>query len=535
MGGAVAKGAREQLLGALKSLEGDALRLFRGKLREFPVKQGFDRIPEEKLQEASPVELSDLLLDYYSAEYAVEVTAEVLSAINCPRQAEKLLEATGNEYQEDPWENGVCGLCYREEDPPEKIKPQVLDGPEGSHQSYRLCSPGPGSLHCSFTNLRFEVKAAVTIMYECASWHKHQQSLSARQLIAAGPLLNIQADPAEVVTAVHFPHFLCLAGRDSSQVHIAHFVEEELSLEKPDHVGPSHVVWTNPRFSPCGVVLRKSFFKRKIKVHAVALLYQVLGTSTPKFHLYLLPNDCSVRKAVHDYERTCHAQRVSKPAGTHKPLTLGAHFFVQRLKDLTISPKEVELRYLDAEMEQQYLELYSEQMPDRLELSLMEKKKGEPVWEACVRQEELIQDPAWHRGEGVSDCEKIKGSVSETQPSVSPEPHFIELHREQLIQRTSTVEGILDMLYGTVLSDEQYQKISSKETNHEKMRELYKLVPSWNLSCKEMLYKALKMKNPHLRGQTSGLRDQAGFIAMWFSISLSFGFLEEVRWHLGST
>lgn len=93
MGAAVAKGAREQLLGALKSLEGDALRLFRGKLREFPVRQGFDRIPPEKLQEASPVELSDLLLDYYSAEYAVEVTAELLSAINCPRQAEELLEA----------------------------------------------------------------------------------------------------------------------------------------------------------------------------------------------------------------------------------------------------------------------------------------------------------------------------------------------------------------------------------------------------------------------------------------------------------
>lgn len=43
-------------------------------------------------------------------------------------------------------------------------------------------------------------------------------------------------------------------------------------------------------------------------------------------------------------------------------------------------------------MEQQYLELYAEQMPDRLELSLMEKKKGELVWEACVRRGELWLD-----------------------------------------------------------------------------------------------------------------------------------------------
>ncbi|XP_066485328.1 NACHT, LRR and PYD domains-containing protein 1b allele 5-like [Tiliqua scincoides] len=510
MGGAVAKGAREQLVGALKSLEGEALQLFRRKLRDLPVQEGFAPIPEQRLQEASAVELSDLLLDHYSSDYALEVTAELLHAINCPRQAQRLREvAAGSEYQEDPWEdpweNGMCNLCCREENPPEKIRPQVLCRPQGSHQTYRLCSTGAGFLHCCFTKLQFEVKSAVTITYECESWHKHQQSLSALQLTAAGPLLNVHADPIEAVTAVYFPHFLCLAGKDSSQVHIAHFVEEEMSLEKPDSVGPSHVVWSNPRFSPCGVVLRKSFFKRKIKVHAVTLLYQVPGTSTPKFHLYLLPNDSSVRKAVHDYERTCHSQRVSKPSGTHKPLTLGSHFFVQRLKDLTISPKELELRYLDAEMEQQYLELYAEHMPDRLELSLMEKKKGELVWEACVRREELIQSPESQGRRDVSGCENIKDPGSETRPSVPLGPHFIELHREQLIQRTTTVEGVLDMLYETVLNDEQYQKISSKETNHEKMRELYKLVPSWNLSCKDMLYKALQMKNPYLIQDLGGV------------------------------
>ncbi|CAI5791016.1 apoptosis-associated speck containing a CARD [Podarcis lilfordi] len=87
---------------------------------------------------------------------------------------------------------------------------------------------------------------------------------------------------------------------------------------------------------------------------------------------------------------------------------------------------------------------------------------------------------------------------NETQPPAPPEQHFIERHREALIQRTATVEGILDVLLGDVLDDEQYQKISAKSTSQEKMRELYRLLPSWNQACKDKLYEALEMKNRFL-------------------------------------
>ncbi|XP_034275692.1 apoptosis-associated speck-like protein containing a CARD [Pantherophis guttatus] len=84
------------------------------------------------------------------------------------------------------------------------------------------------------------------------------------------------------------------------------------------------------------------------------------------------------------------------------------------------------------------------------------------------------------------------------QPSSSPQQHFIDQFREQLIQRTATVEQVLDKLHGSILNEEQYQKICSQETNQAKMRELYKLVPGWNHLCKDQLYNALKAINPYL-------------------------------------
>uniref|UniRef100_A0A670JHD3 CARD domain-containing protein n=1 Tax=Podarcis muralis TaxID=64176 RepID=A0A670JHD3_PODMU len=98
----------------------------------------------------------------------------------------------------------------------------------------------------------------------------------------------------------------------------------------------------------------------------------------------------------------------------------------------------------------------------------------------------------------VLKCQKPGSKCSGPLFPNSSNVHFIERHREALIQRTIPVEPVLDSLHDSVLSEEQYQKITAKETNPDKMRELYKLVPSWDLQCKNKLYEALKAKNPHL-------------------------------------
>ncbi|XP_061444314.1 uncharacterized protein LOC133365898 [Rhineura floridana] len=433
----------------------------------------------------------------------------------CPDSIQTLLFALYEEgrsvMMEDPTDYGESVLCFQcpTEDLPEQIIPEVVWDSQKSQETYRLCPTEAGSFLCCYTDLIFEVSRAVTITYHFDSWRNHLSRWDTWKSVA-GPLLNIHAHPEEAVAAVHFPHFLCLAGEDSSEVYIAHFVEGGMSLEKPDRVGPFHAVLKTPSFSPRGVIFKKSWFKRKIKVHAVALLYQELEILVPKFHLYLLPNDSSLRKAVDEHEGKCPSWRMEKPPVTLKPLTVGSRFFVQTLDGVRICPKELEFQYLHADMMQQYLELYAEHMQDGLELNVIEKNKYQLIWEAYVRRDEL-KSPVLHPAQGASGhtqtaalCFSTTSGTCEANPSGSSDLHFIDQHREQLIQRTSNVEGVLDLLCGTILDEEQYQKISLRGTNPEKMRELYRLVPSWNRACKEKLYRALKTKNPFLIADLEG-------------------------------
>ncbi|XP_030418411.1 apoptosis-associated speck-like protein containing a CARD isoform X2 [Gopherus evgoodei] len=94
------------------------------------------------------------------------------------------------------------------------------------------------------------------------------------------------------------------------------------------------------------------------------------------------------------------------------------------------------------------------------------------------------------------------GKGQQLEPSDSAtgkeEEHFVDRYRVQLIERTTPVEPILDLLHATVLDNEQYQTIRSGSTSQEKMRKLYQLMPSWNKKCKDQFYEALKAKNRFL-------------------------------------
>lgn len=76
--------------------------------------------------------------------------------------------------------------------------------------------------------------------------------------------------------------------------------------------------------------------------------------------------------------------------------------------------------------------------------------------------------------------------------------HFMDQHRAALIARVTDVDGVLDALYGRVLTEEQYQAVRAETTNPAKMRKLFSFAPAWNLTCKDLLLHALKETQPYL-------------------------------------
>lgn len=74
----------------------------------------------------------------------------------------------------------------------------------------------------------------------------------------------------------------------------------------------------------------------------------------------------------------------------------------------------------------------------------------------------------------------------------------MDQHRAALIARVTVVDGVLDALYGKVLTEEQYQAVRAERTSSDKMRKLFSFSPAWNMTCKDLLLQALRDTQPYL-------------------------------------
>ncbi|KAM9056943.1 apoptosis-associated speck-like protein containing a CARD isoform 1-T1 [Megaptera novaeangliae] len=84
------------------------------------------------------------------------------------------------------------------------------------------------------------------------------------------------------------------------------------------------------------------------------------------------------------------------------------------------------------------------------------------------------------------------------QTAAKPTLHFVDQHRAALIARVTDVDGVLDALYGKVLTEEQHQAVRAERTSPTKMRTLFSFAPAWNLTCKDLLLQALRDTQPYL-------------------------------------
>nr|XP_008533838.1 PREDICTED: NACHT, LRR and PYD domains-containing protein 1 isoform X1 [Equus przewalskii] len=356
---------------------------------------------------------------------------------------------------------------------------------------YRVHLPMAGSYRWPNTGLHFVVRGPVTIEIEFCAWGQFlDRTVPQHSWMVVGPLFDIKAEPG-AVAAVYLPHFVVLQGAhvDISLFQVAHFKEEGMLLEKPARVEPCYAVLENPSFSPVGVLLRMIHAALPfIPVTSTVLLYYHFQPEEVTFHLYLIPNDCTIRKAIDDEEKKFQFVRIHKPPPL-TPLYVGSRYTVSGSKKLEIIPKELELCYRSPGESQLFSEFYIDHFGTGIKLQMRDKKDGTVVWEALVKRGDLRLTAT-----PVPPALKVSPSHGLAPASL----HFVDRYREQLVARVTSVDPVLDKLHGLVLSEEQYEKVRAEATTPSQMHKLFSFSKSWDWACKDKFYQALKETHPHL-------------------------------------
>ncbi|XP_060060184.1 NACHT, LRR and PYD domains-containing protein 1 isoform X2 [Erinaceus europaeus] len=350
---------------------------------------------------------------------------------------------------------------------------------------YRVHFPDAGSYHWPSTGLHFVLRRPVTIEIEFCDWKQFLDRIVPQQSwMVAGPLFDIRTDPG-AVEAVYLPHFVSQQGEpvDISQFHVAHFKEEGMVLEQPARVEPCYTVLENPSFSPIGVLLKiLSVALSFIPINSIVLLYHHIHLEEITFHLYLIPSDCSIRKAIDDEEKKFQFVRLHKPPPL-TPLYMGSRYTVSGSQKMEIIPQELELCYRSCGEAQLFSEIYVGHSESGIRLHITNKKDSTVVWEALVKPGDLT--PA--------------GTEASPVPTGAPALlHFVDQCQEQLVARVTSVDPVLDKLLGSVIDDEQYETVRAEATKPSQMRRLFRFSRSWDWACKDLLYQALKETHPHL-------------------------------------
>ncbi|XP_030015112.1 apoptosis-associated speck-like protein containing a CARD [Sphaeramia orbicularis] len=96
---------------------------------------------------------------------------------------------------------------------------------------------------------------------------------------------------------------------------------------------------------------------------------------------------------------------------------------------------------------------------------------------------------------------KARGAsgAASSEPDRAGDEHFIDKHRNELIDRVSNIDGILDdLLQAGVIKQEMYDKIRARSTTQDMMRDLYSGPLKAGEASKDILYNSLKKNEKYL-------------------------------------
>ncbi|XP_077116857.1 NACHT, LRR and PYD domains-containing protein 1a-like [Ranitomeya variabilis] len=400
-------------------------------------------------------------------------------------------------YTEMTEDDIVCKLCNKlNQDPVEVITPIIIGG------TYRLSMNYPGLFRCSESGIQFRVKQPVTLEYEVDSWSNYTeilQNLLTRYEII-GPLYNIKSNvEANVVSEVFLPHCLCLGGfeEDKSLIQCFHYKHDNITLETPSRIEAMYAVLENPTFSCHGVILSSWNRLMRKPCHGMVLLFcnTIIKDNQNhmyRLHLYLLPRIRTLVKEVERDKQQFSFKRIPKPPQT-KSVYPKKEYKINGPEIASVNPKSLLFESCPPEI-YSYTEIKMEGEANTVvNVSILPVDEDDTVWETEVSAEEMLN---------------VTSSIS--RPGISRSHssqcvHFLDEHRAYLISSITGINQVIDdLLHLRLLNYEQYETVSTQNTNPGKMRKLYDYIRAFSDDDKDKVYRSIRTHNYPIIRQLEG-------------------------------
>ncbi|NXG55278.1 CARD8 protein, partial [Hemiprocne comata] len=340
--------------------------------------------------------------------------------------------------------------------------------------------PGEGIFQCSITGLGFQVKSAVIITYRFATWTSHLSEADQEMWMPIGPLFHINAQP-RVVQTVYLPHFICMAAiTETHRCSIAHFKSGKMTLERPTRLTTSAAILEKPSFSLLGVLWRSLSSNIKLlPVHSLVLLFQQLSAAKTTLHLYLIPDDKSLKQAIEKQEMKWNSKVIPKPP-PFQPLFFGSRYQVTSRDPVVIMPEDnLPFSYKSSKQQQFFLEIYIRNMAEEVGLLMTEKSSDTVVWRASVRQGRNRSTVTW------AWC--LLGTA------------FMKKHKIKLCSRMGQLSTILLQLReANIINSDEEEEVQGQNTKQKRNRALLELVEKKGQEAQEQLYQILQIRDEYL-------------------------------------
>ncbi|KAK5614058.1 hypothetical protein CRENBAI_011776 [Crenichthys baileyi] len=364
-----------------------------------------------------------------------------------------------------------------------KVDPEVDGTSPDEAPTYSLQSEA-GRFECRVSGLRWVCKEKVDFRYRFCSWDGHMVRMESRGYRPAGPLMDITVLTGKIME-VQLPHWICI---DDVPELLANFAVLHVNdcgdvLEKVTQVTATHVSLTEPVFSMLAALI--NYFCPPRITCCNTLIYYQPKMPFLKLHVYLIPPDPALKQSVHKEESSRGYEEIKKPR-PDKPMKIDQGYTLKAtVETAKIQPPEITLRH-DSQ-DPNFYEVFIENPEGNFHLELLQTC-SEKVWFCEIRKDD-------HPKSGSFEVEE---SSLEAVAANREEEHFVDKHRDELIQRVSNIGPILDgLLQQKVLQQEAYNRITSLQTSESQMREIFCCLRASD-ACKDIFQRLLEEKEPFL-------------------------------------